>query len=129
LTGWYNGPQITLITLITQITLIYLLYLIYQSLSLFSSIILSHIHLLSLYLFLSLTYSSFPHPASFPAGRIPSCGGIARPKGKHSRRMAVFCLPAADSRQESGIDSQRDENPAGFRPPQGHSTDYTHHNK
>jgi hypothetical protein len=49
------------------------------------------------------------NPASSVAGRIPPCGGIARPKGKHSRRMTVFCPSPADSRQE------RDKTPKGMK--------------
>jgi hypothetical protein len=84
-----NGPLITLIYLLSLIFYIYyLLFICRLSIYSYSSLIhLSHIHLLS------FTYSSRLYPASFPAGRIPSCGGIARPKGKHSRRMTVFCLP------------------------------------
>jgi hypothetical protein len=78
---------------------------IYLSFSSFFLIFLSHLSFssfsLSIY-FLSLPYSSRLYPASSPAGRIPSCGGIAHPKGKHRRRLTVFCLPAADSRPESG---------------------------
>jgi hypothetical protein len=54
------------------------------------------------HLFLFISYSSLPNPASSPAGRAPPCGGIARPKGKHSRHKGVLCPPAADSRPESG---------------------------
>jgi hypothetical protein len=39
--------------------------------------------------------------------------------GAHSRRMTVFFLLTADLPARIGKDSQRDENPAGFRPPQG----------
>jgi hypothetical protein len=107
----------------TIFSIYYLLSITYSSISYsFLSLTYSSIS----YSFLSLTYSSIPNPASSPAGRTPPYGGIARPKGKHSRHKGVFCLPAADSRPESGIcfasgicDSQRDENPAGFRPRQG----------
>jgi hypothetical protein len=73
------------------------------------------IYLLSIYLFLFITYSSIsyssliihlfilPQSGIVTAGRIPSCGGIARPKGKHSRHMTVFCLPAADSSARIGV--------------------------
>jgi hypothetical protein len=55
-------------------------------------------HLLSFIFYLL----SIQYPASSPAGRIPSWGGISRPEGlpcngAHSRRMTVFCLSAADS--------------------------------
>jgi hypothetical protein len=47
----------------------------------------SHLSLI----YLSLLYSSLIYPASSLAGRTPPYGGIARPKGKHSRHKAVFC--------------------------------------
>jgi hypothetical protein len=46
-----------------------------------------------------LIYLLFIHslnPASSLAGRAPLCGGIARPKGKHSRHKGVRCPPTAD---------------------------------
>jgi hypothetical protein len=96
--------------LITQITTDYA-YLSFISLSLIHSYLsyihLSYIHLsyihLSLIHLLSLMYSSRLYPVSFPAGRIPPYGGIARPKGKHSRHKGVFCLPAADFPARIGV--------------------------
>jgi hypothetical protein len=78
---------------LTQITLC----LFCSSLSHPSLITLSSITYLSL---IHFTYSSLPNPAPSPAGRKPSGGGFARPMGKHSRRMTVFCPPSADSRPE-----------------------------
>jgi hypothetical protein len=87
-----------------------------------------------------ISYSSFiyhlfitPNPASSPAGRAPPYGGIARPKGSpyKARTAAITGCSACPllifsknrDRIHIGNDSQRDENPAGFRPPpqQGHS--------
>jgi hypothetical protein len=76
------------------------------------------------------TLFSLLNPASSVAGRAPPCGGVARPlkepamqwrviHPKHSRRMTVLCPPIADSRSKE--QPERVENPAGFRPPQGHS--------
>jgi hypothetical protein len=52
---------------------------------------------------LSIFHSSFPNPASSPAGRAPPYGGIARPQGKHSRHKGVLCLPTADLPARIGI--------------------------
>jgi hypothetical protein len=79
----------------SHLSLIYLIFYIY----------LSPIHLSFIHLSLTLLiYHLFILPQSgiVTAGRIPSCGGIAHPKGKHSRHMTVFCLPAADSSARIG---------------------------
>jgi hypothetical protein len=38
-----------------------------------------HLSSILYYLSISISYSSRLYPASFPAGRIPPCGGIAHP--------------------------------------------------
>jgi hypothetical protein len=54
------------------------------------------------------------------ADRTPPYGGIARPKGKHSRHKAVFCLPIVDvsTKIERNDRCIPDANPEGLRPPQ-----------
>jgi hypothetical protein len=54
----------------------------------------SHLSLIYFYLlFISYLIHPLPNPVSSLAGRAPPYGGIARPKGKHSRHKGVLCLP------------------------------------
>jgi hypothetical protein len=72
-----------------------------SSYSVFADKLISLIYLISLFFISHLSSMlSLIYPASSPAGRIPSRGGIAHPQGKHSRRVTVFCLPTADFRLE-----------------------------
>jgi hypothetical protein len=78
--------------------------------------------------FFYLSYLSLIHrlptPASSLADRAPPCGGIAHPQGSQcmartaAARGCSVCPPLIFLQ---GLNSQRDENPAGFRPPQGHA--------
>jgi hypothetical protein len=98
------------VTTVSYSSLITHLFIYFLFISSFSLIHLFHIHFLfftysSLISYSSLIYHLFIPPLSgiVTAGRIPPCGGIARPQGKHSRHMTVFCLPAADSSARIGV--------------------------
>jgi hypothetical protein len=77
-----------------SIYIFYLLYIISYLLSFISIILSSN--------FSTISYSSPPQSGIVSAGISPPYGGIARPKGKHSRRKGVICLPCRCSFGQNG---------------------------